>query len=359
MGSFSRRPVACFYATTVDFVDDFQSRIGRSFNDWLRINKLMSEDDKITSQWQSDPRLRYLAPVVLVLGLAFFILILAASSSGKQGTEGLKPFRPSPAPVGTRSNQVQTPSFVELNGNPSAYENQRIRVSGALITLPPPECRLYTGPIFAWGLVAEALQLNAMGHEELVKRLPDGLTLTVEGVWRQYDGPLGCGKGPAAGVTWYLQVERIVSPNPLPLLNRTVVPTLAGGVLTTSQPGIEITPFETGTPGTAVPTQPGIGITPLPTTPPFLPGTQPPPATITAVPTATRNGFMTTTPVGGQTATPTLRPGEASPTAGPGTATVTPTPPPTASGLATQTPAPPGTGYPDPNTPVPTIDPYD
>ncbi|MCZ7669586.1 MAG: hypothetical protein M5U34_21625 [Chloroflexi bacterium] len=130
-----------------------------------------------------------------------------------------------------------------------------------------------------------------MGHEELVKRLPDGLTLTVEGVWRQYDGPLGCGKGPAAGVTWYLQVERIVSPNPLPLLNRTVVPTLAGGVLTTSQPGIEITPFETGTPGTAVPTQPGIGITPLPTTPPFLPGTQPPPATITAVPTATRNGF--------------------------------------------------------------------
>jgi hypothetical protein len=40
--------------------------------------------------------------------------------------------------------------------------------------------------------------------------------MTVEGYWRLYEGPLGCGKNAPRAAIWYLEVLRIVEPNPLP-----------------------------------------------------------------------------------------------------------------------------------------------
>ncbi|MFO7678857.1 MAG: hypothetical protein R6X34_02300 [Chloroflexota bacterium] len=321
----------------------------------------MSEDEQITTSWQRDPRLRYLAPVVILLGLLLLILIVAASCGGGGSDDGLKPFRPTRTRgEATVDGQLLALSFTELNAEPAAYQNQRIRVTGNYMILAPPDCRLYTGPLFAWGLIAEELQLNALGFEELVRYLPEGLEMTVEGVWRLYDGPLGCGKGPADGVAWYLQVERIIAPNPLPLISRTVMPTLPGasGTIVATQPGIVVTPLETRTLETAVPDQPGIGITPLATNTPPFPGTPPGPLTLTPTPTGTVSGLMTTTPIPGQTVPPTLLPGQTGTPAPGGTATPTFTPSATVPGLTTQTPAATSPGYPNPNTPVPTSDPY-
>jgi hypothetical protein len=328
----------------------------------------MSEDAENTTTWQTDRRLRYLVPVIVVLGLILFILAVAASCGSRDNRRGLKPFRSTRVPIGNdASGAVAILSFSELNNAPDVYKNQRIRVTGDKMTILPQSCRLYTGPVFVWGLISEDLQLHALGYEAVVKRLPDGLTMTVEGIWRQYDGPLGCGKEPADGQAWYLQVERIISPNPLPLIDGGPFATIQ--VPLGAQNGVDITPLGTPQSETAVPGQPGIGITPLSTATP-LPGiTQPAPATATTFPTSTTNsGLATATrPFPGLTPSPTPLPGatatESDPASGGTDPTATPslTPMPTVPGLTTQTPAPtvPG-GYPgtNPSTPVPTVDPY-
>lgn len=329
----------------------------------------MSENTESTTAWQTDSRLRYVVPVAVGLCIILLILCLAAAFSGRNDGRGLKPFRPSRTPLDNGvSGEVMVVSFTELNNSPESFQNQRIRVTGDKVTIVPQGCRLYTGPVFNWGLIAEDLQLYALGYEEVIKRLSDGLTMTVEGVWRQYNGPLGCGKEPADGTAWYLQVERIVSPNPLPLVDGTPFATIQVPLGTRVE--LDITPFMTQIPGTGVTRQPGIGITPLPTDSTSPPdGTALPPATLTLVPTSTLDQTRTTnTPFPGltpsstpdpvATATDTI-PGEGTATT---TATVTntPTPGPTVPGLITQTPEPTKPGYPGPgpSTVEPSATPY-
>lgn len=329
----------------------------------------MSEDIENTTTWQSDPRLRYLVPGIIVLGLILLILGLAASCNGRGRSQGLKPFRATRTPLASDAGgDVVLLSFSDLNNLPEAYKNQRIRVTGDKMTIPPQDCRLYTGPVFAWGLIAEDLQLYALGYEEVVRRLPDGLTMTVEGIWRQYDGPLGCGKEPADGIAWYLQVDRIISPNPLPLAGGTPFATIQ--VPLGTRDIVDIMPIGTQQPGTAVPGEPGIGITPLPTAT-LLPGqTQPAPATPTLLPTSTpiAPGLPTSTPsLPGLTPSATTPPGATATESDPGnggtdpTATPSLTPMPTTPGLTTQTPAPTSSPYPgqgSTSTPLPTSTPY-
>ena len=324
----------------------------------------MSEDTGNITTWRSDPRLRYLVPGIILLGLILLILALAASCGSRDNGRGLKPYRSTRTPASSEgSGDVVVLSFAELNSAPDTYQNQRIRVTGDKVTIPEKECRLYSGPSFTWGLIAEDLQLYALGYEEVLKRLPDGLTMTVEGVWRLYDGPLGCGKEPGDGQAWYLQVERIISPNPLPLLDG--VPFATIQVLLGTRTGFEITPIAPGQPGTAVTSQPGIGITPLPPGTILPGGTIPAPATPTLLPTVTQDPtFPTPTRFPGLTPSATPFPGatatEDDPVGGGTDPTATPTvrPAATAPGLNTQTPAPTVPGYPGLGTPIPTVDPY-
>ncbi|MBE2222061.1 MAG: hypothetical protein IAF02_10990 [Anaerolineae bacterium] len=322
----------------------------------------MSEDAENTTTWQSDPRLRYVVPVIVVLGLILLILALAASCNGRDNDHGLKPFRPTRTPFGDAMNsEVVVISFTDLNGNPDAYKNQRIRVTGDKVTIPPQACRLYTGPVFTWGLIAEDLQLNALGYDELAKRLPDGLTMTVEGVWRQYNGPLGCGKEPSDGIAWYLQVERIISPNPLPLMEGAPFATIQ--VLLGTRPSIDIMPFETSVPETAV--TPDLLTTPTPDDTGYPVGTFLPPTTLTPLVTATIDPLLpTATLFPGLTPSATPLPGVTRTEIPPGSGGTDPTATPplrpsaTVPGFITQTPAPTIPGYPGPSTPEPTRDPY-
>lgn len=53
----------------------------------------------------------------------------------------------------------------------------------------------------------------------MIKILQPGTPMTVEGTWRLYQGPLGCGKGPETGQAWFIEVQQIIQPNPIVATN--------------------------------------------------------------------------------------------------------------------------------------------
>ncbi len=320
----------------------------------------MSSENAIQSGLQKYRRLWFLLPLLV---LVLVIVLLAFVVPRTDDRRGLKPFRPSSTP-GTFAvaGEASVITFPELNTSPEAYRDQRLRVTGDYVSLTPPTCRPYSGPLFQWALVAEELQLNATGFEALLRNVPANTTLTVEGVWRLYEGPLGCGKEPASGVAWYLAVERIISPNPLPGFRGTPRSTAEGGEFVPTVPP-ELETLLTPATSTPTPSLPASSPTPGTSATPTR-GGAPPLGSPTPTPTAgTGTIFPSVTPVGTglpgvMTVTPTLPPGTTatpSPTRGTGTPTAT---------SGAPLPTSPGGGYPGatatPNlgTPTPTPDPY-
>ncbi|MBK7893497.1 MAG: hypothetical protein IPJ90_01065 [Anaerolineaceae bacterium] len=291
----------------------------------------------------------------LLAGLALVLLIwLVVWLSGSRPLKFWQDTAVSPN--ATLNPQPLLVNFDALNNNPAEFANQRIRVTGNYLRLEPPDCTLFSGPRIQWGLVAEGLQLNAQGFETIVLPIvPPNMQMTVEGIWRRYAGPAGCGKEPDRGL-WYLEVTQIVAPNPLVAGTATPV-----GVLSVTPP-----PFPTVTPtGTA--SLPPVGGTPIPNV--TIVST-----VVVNTPTSTPTldetavfGTPTFTPTNTATATVTATPGPGTPTAVSGTPTATPTPTtsgtpgsgptnptPTNSSLVTATP---GSGYPGPTSPAPTPSP--
>lgn len=292
--------------------------------------------------------------LAIIIILALIALVLLVLLWPRSTERPLKPFVPTSTPATLGQND--TPplvTFAELQEAPTQFWDQRIRVSGRFLYTGVPECQPYSGIPIAWGLVNDNLQMNAHGFESVVRYLPNDTEMTVEGFWRFYSGPLGCGKQPQAqrGL-WYLAVDRILQPNPLivqagdagqvqpsgGLPNATVI----SGDTATAEPTsiiIELTPSDEPEPTVAATN------TPLPTP---LPGTG------TATPMVTNTPTLTNTPL----PTPLPGTGTATPTS---TATVTPTlengvaPTPTNIGPPPAPTATPGSGggYPPPASPSP------
>lgn len=284
--------------------------------------------------------------VVVTLGILALALTLASAARPQRP---LYPALATPTPPERLiTSAPETVTFAALNENPAAFLNQTLEVTGDYTPVDVPDCRPLAGPMIAWSLVADSLQLNAVGFERVLRLVEPGTMMTVEGMWTLYDGPAGCGKQPEDDVIWYLAVSKIIAPNPLfggPEAVLTFVPgdataavELVPTVATTpdltspneatpetpeptlpgTTPGVVNTPVPTATglPVTPLPTLPGGGTTPLPPTP--------------------------GTPGSGSTVTPTPDP-NATPTSGPGGGS---TP-----GIPTATPDP--DGYPAPPTQPP------
>lgn len=282
----------------------------------------------------------WLVAGLLLLLLLWLVVVLSGSRSLKVWPDTAV------LPQMTLNGQPLLVDFDALNDNPAEYANKRIRVSGNYLRLEQPDCPLFSGPRIRWGLVAEELQLNARGFESIVLPIvPADMQMTLEGIWRRYPGPVGCGKEPPRGL-WYLEVERIVQPNPL--VAGTATP--RGLLSITPPPFPTITPTEIGTlvPATDTPS-PDVTIvsTVVVSTPVGTPtlGATAVSGTLTATSTATAtSGPGTPTATAGtptSTATPT-------PSGTPGSGTVVPTP--TSASLVTATP---GDGYPVPPTSPP------
>ena len=103
----------------------------------------------------------------LLAGLVILLLVWLGLQFG--ASRPLKPFQETAGPGDiTINGQPLLVDFDGLNDNPAEFANKRIRVSGSYLRLESPDCELFSGPRIAWGLVAEGLQLNALGFEVLI-----------------------------------------------------------------------------------------------------------------------------------------------------------------------------------------------
>lgn len=163
---------------------------------------------------RSDPR--FLIGVAIFVALAGAVILFAVVGPSARATGLLPVLDVTPNTQSEAEYLIPIPvTFTELNSDPITYLNMAVQVSGSYMKLDSPSCPRYSGPNFEWALVSEDLQLDVKGFERMVRILEPGTGMTIQGIWRLYQGPLGCGKGPPSGSTWYLQAQRIVQPNPL------------------------------------------------------------------------------------------------------------------------------------------------
>lgn len=304
-------------------------------------------------QFDTQPKARRMRLLGLLAILGLLWSAVACAITGQ--TRPLRPILPSPTalPNIVDSEAVEI-TFEELNADPSAYRNQRIRVRGSFVPQEAKDCPLsanYTGPSIQWALISDNLQMDAQGFERLVPLIDPGLAMTVEGIWRLYEGPLGCGKEPEPGTAWYLETTRILDPTTFFIGGEPgilITPTPADED-ETAEPEPTVTGDETATP--ALPTPDGTLATPTVGIPP---GGQPTTPTRTPLPTPTTGGETAVPAPTGEDTTPGTpsTPTTGTPPAGTPTVTYTAEPP----GVVTSTPG----GYPvEPTfTPEPTNDPY-
>lgn len=249
--------------------------------------------------------------IALLIGL-FFILASRNPSTARL----LKPFVATSTPNTLRIDSEPIPvEFAELEDNPLQFRNQRIEVSGAFSHITLPNCRVYSGPRTEWGLINDTLQMNAVGFEKVVRPLPNQLEMRVQGVWRFYAGPVGCGKESQIGRgLWYLDVEQILQPNPLPIAanNGVIVVDSSSGetIELIPEAGASEEGESEGTTTLPTPTLPSVGGnptgTPAITISTLTPTSSSVGATSTVPPiAATATDDAVTTAVPGSTSTPT------------------------------------------------------
>ena len=164
-------------------------------------------------------------PKITLPALLLLLLLLAACRSERV----IQPQVPTPDPAAGGAIIYDQPLLVtfsglnedaSVNGVQTQFRDRLMRVSGAFAPVAPAACGALpsNGPPIRWSLVAENLRLDAVGLEPILTLAPEGTQFTIDGVWRVYEGPLGCGKEPAWGVRFYLEAQRIVEPNPLPFV---------------------------------------------------------------------------------------------------------------------------------------------
>ncbi len=272
--------------------------------------------------------------LLLAVGLVIVGFVMWPNSG-----QPLYPILASPTAASpTLQNETTLVGFDALNADPAAFRNQSIQVTGSYTPIDLPICQPFAGPRVQWSLVAEELQLNAIGFERILRLAEPGIPMTVTGVWRLYQGPLGCGKEPEDGAVWYLQVTQILEPNPItgtvpisltfvpgpgdrdpgvviptPELEETpetiITPTDLPTIVVTIQPTATL-PSGATVPAELTPTA-TLAVTPLATPDP---GTPNPLGTATPVPeTGTPDPAATPTSGSGGTATPALPTGTVPP----------------------------------------------
>lgn len=150
--------------------------------------------------------------VVVAILLAFLVLAGCRPPADVMPT----PFGQAP-PLLPAADRVSPARLADLVNNPSAYENLVVQVSGEYGRVPQLVCRAQLHrPPGAWLLKSGDIQVRAAGYEGVLRPAAgQDVTLTVEGRWLRWRGLVGCGKEARQQEIWYLDVTRILSPNPL------------------------------------------------------------------------------------------------------------------------------------------------
>jgi hypothetical protein len=154
--------------------------------------------------------MRCLGIVIVFLGT-----LLAACNS-----QTAVPPTPFPTLSGTLLPTQSGPAILtltELAAAPGLYKDSQIQLTGQFHKQPLLICEAesFRSPA-TWGMIEEGVTVLAGGFDQQMRTLlPEGLMVTAEGRWRQWQGLEGCGKQARLQEIWYLDVSRILSPSPL------------------------------------------------------------------------------------------------------------------------------------------------
>lgn len=182
--------------------------------------------------------------------LLAFALVLLFGCSQQTATNRILRNRPT-ATVVVPGGVPLAVGISQLQQAPEAYEDVLVRVTGQYRRAPVIICDgIVRRSPASWRLGSDEELIAASGFEDLVPvLLPPGMTVTVDGVWRTWRGPVGCGKAAPRQTVWYLAVTEIVSPNPI----ARVTLTPPGGVPEATLDEVVEVPQETETPSAPSP----------------------------------------------------------------------------------------------------------
>lgn len=174
-------------------------------------------------QQMPTPRLPRFARIVTKR--SWLILLLLLLTTNCRTAEELQPtpfiqLSPTSDPANTAPITV---TIADLAASPAFFEGATLRLTGQYKRLPKLVCpgEKFDSPA-SWGVVANGLLAQAGGFDSQLRSLiPDDLTMTVEGQWQRWQGPVGCGKKAVEQDIWYLAVTEIVAPSPLALVTLT------------------------------------------------------------------------------------------------------------------------------------------
>lgn len=245
---------------------------------------------------------------LVILFSTFFVISACQGSDGAFG-----PIFPTPTQIGIVNQNPVPVDFETLNSDPFIFVDRFVRVTGRYVPKRDAVCvSRQRGPSIDWFLISDGLQMEMSGFGSVVELAPEQGFFTLDGIWRQYTGPVGCSKEPVEKTVWYLEVVRIIDPNPLVAsansANRVTIIAPSNNTAVDPQPEGTATPQQ----GLQPTNSPTPTVTPQPSVTPITSG-----GTLTVSPTATP--FVVASPV---SVTPTAAATSASGTR----ATVTPTP---------------------------------
>jgi hypothetical protein len=256
-------------------------------------------------------------------GFVLLFSLVVGMSACRSANQAAPTPGPDYAPI---SSEPLIVSLADLAESPEAYEGAYLQVQGQYHRLPLLFCSAASYPAPAsWKLASDSVEIKASGFDSQLRRLiANDVMITVTGRWRFWQGLVGCDKKAIQQQIWYLQVDDILSPDPI--VQATPMPAGPDADVIAAQP----TPISSPT----IPTETATALPEAGATVP--PGT---PAAIESE-SATATIIFSPTPslpaAGQETATSTNVP------AGSGTATNTPTASTTTTSTAA-TPSPTGT----------------
>lgn len=190
--------------------------------------------------------------------------------------------------------QAAVVTLDELAANPAGYLDQLIQITGRYQQLPQLVCNSNARPSPAsWSVVNNDFAAEVGGFDnQLNELIPDGLSVTVQGIWQRWRGEVGCGKQAQPSTVWFLSATNIVDPSPL--VRITLTP---GGIADLPDDLLDVTPDITSTIEFL---DEVVDDLPTPIGPPDTPPTETP--TLPDPPTATSVPLTTVEP------TPTIEP---------------------------------------------------
>ncbi len=144
---------------------------------------------------------------------------------------------PTPTPITTTplivSALAQPITIGALAADPDQYLGQLLQLTGQFQPQPRLVCAADPHPApISWGLVAEGYLAYVQGFAQVSEVAATGLTITVQGRWRYWEGEVGCGAEVVPQEVYYLELTQILAPSPITRATLTPLPEVIAGIVT-------------------------------------------------------------------------------------------------------------------------------